>query len=88
MSLQHVSLQVVELLIAQIAHFFSAAGLEYLVGHSEMLVEVRDLLPALWAGVPLFEMNKLDMTVVVGLLVGLVFTLIAGVFVSCRRSSF
>ena len=83
MSLQHVSLQVVELLIAQTAHFFSTAGLEYLVGHSEMLVEVGNLLPALWAGVSLLEVDKLDMTVVVGLLVCLVFTLIAGVLESC-----
>ena len=65
MSLQHVGLQVVELFIAQTAHLFSAAGLEYLVGHSEVLVEVRDLLPTLWASVSLFKMNKFDMTVVV-----------------------
>ena len=83
MSLQHVGLQVVELLIAQTAHFLSTAGLEYLVGHSEMLVEVGNLLPALWAGVSLLEVNKLDMTVVVRLLVCLVFTLIAGVLESC-----
>lgn len=83
MSLQHVSLQVMELLVAQTAHFFSAARLEYLVGHTQMLVEVGDLLPAFWTGVSLFEMDKLDVTVVVRLLVCLVFTLIAGVFVSC-----
>ena len=58
-------LQVVELFIAQTAHLFSAAGLEYLVGHPQVLVEVGDLLPALRASVPLFEVNKLDMTVVV-----------------------
>ena len=65
MSLQHVGLQVVELFIAQTAHLFSTAGLEYLVGHSQVLVEVGNLLPALRTGVPLFEVNKLDMTVVV-----------------------
>ena len=65
MSLQHVSLQVVELLIAQTAYLFSTTSLEYLVSHSEMLVEVRDLLPALWAGISLFKMDKFDMTVVV-----------------------
>ena len=63
MSLQHVSLQVVELFIAQTAHLFSAAGLEYLVGHPQMLVEVGDLLTALRASVPLFEVNKLDMSI-------------------------
>ena len=65
MSLQHVGLQVVELFIAQTADLFSTVGLEYLVGHPEVLVEVGDLLATLRAGVPLFEMNKLDMTVVV-----------------------
>ena len=65
MSLQHVGLQVVELFIAKTAHLFSAAGLEYLVGHPQVLIEVGDLLPAFRASVPLFVMNKLDMTVVV-----------------------
>ena len=88
MSLQHVSLQVVELLIAQTAYLFSAAGLENLVGHSQVLVQVCDFLPALWTSVSLFKMDKLDMTIMVRLLVCLVFTLIARVFVRCRRSSF
>ena len=65
MSLQHVSLEVVELLIAETAHLLSAARLEDLVGHPQVLVQVGDLLPALRTGISLLEVNKLDVTVVV-----------------------
>jgi len=76
-SLQHVSLQVVELLITHSAHFLPAARLEDLVSDPQVLVEVGDLLAALGAGVSLLEVNILDVTVVIGFLVRLVITLIA-----------
>ena len=77
MCLQHVSLQVVELLITHSADFLPAARLEDLVSDPQVLVEVGDLLAALGAGVSLLEVNVLDVTVVIGFLVRLVITLIA-----------
>ena len=48
-----------------------------------MLVEVGNLLPALWAGVSLLEVYIFDVTVVIRFLVCLVITLVALVLVGC-----
>ena len=83
MGLQHVSLQVVEFLVTHSTHFLPAARLEDLVGDSQVLVEVCDLLATLWAGVSLLEVYIFDVTVVIRFLVCLVITLVALVLVGC-----
>ena len=76
------SFQIVELFITNFADFFSTARLKNFVCDSEVLVQVGDFFPTLWASVSLFEVDEFYVTVVVGLLIGFVFTLIALVFVA------
>ena len=73
-----------ELLVAELAHLLPAARLEDLVNDSQMLIEICNLLPTLWTTVSLSLMNHLDVGVMVGFLVCLIFTMRTLVFKSSR----
>ena len=82
-TLQLVSIQVEELFIADIAHLLPTVGLEDLVSHAQMLVEVCNLFTTLRTSVQRLLVHLLDVIVVVGFLVCLVLTMNTFVFVGC-----
>ena len=82
-TLQLVSIQVEELFIADITHLLPTVGLEDLVSHAQMLVEVCNLFTTLRTSVQRLLVHLLDVIVMVGFLVCLVLTMNTFVFVGC-----
>ena len=81
-------LEIMKLFVTYLTHLLPTAGLEDLVDDSQMLVEVGNLLAALGAAVSLPLVHHLNMGIMVGLLISLVFTVRALVLKSCSGGCF